>query len=144
MDPGSHYYSFIVIEALYLFGSKHPESFWPYLLAVSSNRTTSWTVLVIGTDALQQVYDNQKDFFNVPAQALSMGQARDRLTEIALSVLEEKGALPAGPKSKVFGELRDAMEVRQTADGGINGGNASLDDIKFLSTSGSEVDGKYP
>jgi hypothetical protein len=136
MDPGSHYYSFIVIEALYLFGSKHPESFWPYLLAVSVSRT-SWAGFVTVTDALQQVYDNQKEFFNVPAQALSMGQARDRLTEIALSVLEEKGALPAGPKSKVFGELRDAMEVRQTADGGINGGNASLDDIKFLSTSGS-------
>jgi hypothetical protein len=52
---------------------------------------------------------------------------------LALTVLEKEGKLPKGPKSQVFGELRDKLEVKRGSDGTSNGGNAATLGMKHLS-----------
>jgi hypothetical protein len=69
----------------------------------------------------------------VPSQTFTISEARNKLTELALDVLESTGALDAGPRSQAFGELRAAMEVRVGKDGGINGGNEGSDWVKYMS-----------
>ena len=81
-----------------------------------------------------QVFDTQTEYFNVPVSTMTPSACRDKLTEVALSVLEKHGKLGSGPRSKAFGEFRDRLEVKQKGDY-INGGNESLDDMKYLSES---------
>lgn len=74
-----------------------------------------------------QVFDNQKDYFNVPVQTLTPNEIRDKLVNLATDLLETKGKI-SGPKSKLFGELRDALEAKEKVEGGekkIHGGNAA-------------------
>ena len=59
---------------------------------------------------------------------------RDKLVTIATDYLEAKGKID-GPKSKVFGELRDALENKKGADGSTNGGNAAEWALKYTSKS---------
>ncbi|RSH90166.1 hypothetical protein EHS25_001500 [Saitozyma podzolica] len=106
-----HYLSMIHAEAVYIFSSRYPDLSWEYITSL---------------------FDTQRDFFNVPAQTLTISEARNKLTELALDVLESNGALDAGPRSQAFGELRAAMEVRVGKDGGINGGNEGSDWVKYM------------
>ena len=78
---------------------------------------------------------NQKDFYNVPVSGMTPSSCRDKLTDLALSVLEKHGKLGKGPRSKPFGDFRDRLEVRVSPDGGTNGGNAATNDMKYLSES---------
>ena len=70
---------------------------------------------------------------NVPSQTMTPSQARDKLTELALSVLEANGQLPEGPRSKVYGEFRDSLEVKKGKDGSVNGGNEATAGLKYNS-----------
>lgn len=99
----------------------HPGQFWSYLSAV---------------------YDNQKDFFNVPSQDVTPVQLRDKLAEIAVQVLEKEGKAGQGPKSQVYGEFRSRLAVKPKPDGSMNGGNETLNDMKQLSQSSSAA--SYP
>lgn len=103
----SHYYSAPIIEALYVFGQTNPRLFWQYLLAVHSTETT---------------------FYNRPAASLTLSSLRDKLVEIAVEqVLDKDEAGGKGPKSKIFGELRDALEVKASD----NGGNEGTEGLKY-------------
>lgn len=103
----SHYYSAPIIEALHVFGQTNPRLFWQYLLAVHSTETT---------------------FYNRPAASLTLSSLRDKLVEIAVEqVLDKDEAGGKGPKSKIFGELRDALEVKA----GDNGGNEGTEGLKY-------------
>lgn len=89
-------------------------------------------------EAVSQVFEHQREYFNIPAQSLNPGQIRDKLVNLATDLLESKG-LVNGPKSKVFGELRDALEVKEKHEGGevkTNGGNAGEAGLKH--TGGSD------
>lgn len=105
-----HYFAMFHTEAVLVFGYAHPDLFWSYLTAV---------------------FDTQTEYFNVPVSTMTPSACRDKLTEVALSVLEKHGKLGSGPRSKAFGEFRDRLEVKQKGDY-INGGNESLDDMKYL------------
>lgn len=102
----SHYYSAPIIEALYVFGQTNPRLFWQYLLAVHSTGTT---------------------FYNRPAASFTLSSLRDKLVEIAVQVLDKNEAGGKGPKSKIFGELRDALEVKASD----NGGNEGTEGLKY-------------
>lgn len=103
----SHYYSAPIIEALYVFGQTNPRLFWQYLLAVHSTGTT---------------------FYNRPAASLTLSSLRDKLVEIAVEqVLDKDEASGKGPKSKIFGELRDGLEVKASD----NGGNEGTEGLKY-------------
>lgn len=108
----------ICVEALLLFGYIHPEQFWAYLSAV---------------------YENQKDFFNVPTQEVTPVQLRDKLADIAVSVLEKEGKAGKGPASQVYGEFRSRLAVKPKPDGSMNGGNETLNDMKQLSQSSASL-----
>ncbi|WVQ91738.1 hypothetical protein IAS59_005541 [Cryptococcus gattii] len=102
-----HYYSAPIIEALYVFGQTNPRLFWQYLLAVHSTGTT---------------------FYNRPAASLTLSSLRDKLVEIAVEqVLDKDEASGKGPKSKIFGELRDGLEVKASD----NGGNEGTEGLKY-------------
>ncbi|ORY24885.1 hypothetical protein BCR39DRAFT_545711 [Naematelia encephala] len=106
-----HYMSAIVVEAMIVFGQLYPNLFWPYTTAI---------------------FDNQRTFFNVPANTLTPNTVRDQLSEIAVDVLEKNGKLGQGPKSQVFGQFRDKIDVKASSDGHINGGNDGTVDMKYL------------
>ncbi|WVQ83805.1 hypothetical protein IAT38_005949 [Cryptococcus sp. DSM 104549] len=99
-----HYYGAFAIEALLVFGARYPSHFWAYLV---------------------EVFEHQSEYFNQPASEMTPSQARDKLVHLAVDVLESKGAVE-GPKSKVFGELRDALDNK----GSPNGGNEATDGVK--------------
>jgi hypothetical protein len=83
------------------------------------------------------VFEHQREYFNVPAQSLNPGQIRDKLVNLGTDLLEAKGKVN-GPKSKVFGDLRDALEVKEKHEGGevkINGGNAAEAGLKHTGES---------
>jgi len=77
-----------------------------------------------------KVFETQQEYFNQPSTQMTISQARDKLVDLALSVLEKNGGLPSGPKSKVFGELRDKLENK----GSPNGGNEGTAALKHNST----------
>jgi hypothetical protein len=110
-------------EALLVFGTHHPDLFWQYLLAVS----------LPARRGSCQVYDTQREFFNVPSQEMTISQARDSLTDLALGVLDKSGKLGSGPRSQAYGEFRDRLEVKVGQDGAINGGNEALNLMKHAS-----------
>lgn len=56
-------------------------------------------------------------------------QVRDKLTDIALKVLEDNKRLSSGPKSKAFGEFRS----RLSPDPKGNGGNEGTEGFKHNS-----------
>ena len=56
-------------------------------------------------------------------------QVRDKLTDIALKVLEDNKRLGSGPKSKAFGEFRS----RLSPDPKGNGGNEGTEGFKHNS-----------
>lgn len=89
-----------------MFGQTNPRLFWQYLLAVHSTGTT---------------------FYNRPAASLTLSSLRDKLVEIAVQVLDKNEAGGKGPKSKIFGELRDALEVKASD----NGGNEGTEGLKY-------------
>ena len=60
---------------------------------------------------------------------MTPSSCRDKLTELALSVLEKHGKLDKGPRSKAFGEFRDRLEVR----GPPSDFMAAMNDMKYLS-----------
>lgn len=73
-------------------------------------------------------------------QSLNANQIRDRLVTIAADLLESHGQIN-GPKSKVFGELRDALQNKEGKDGSINGGNTAEAALKHNSVSRLEWTG---
>jgi len=84
------------------------------------------------------VFDHQKEYFNVPVQTLTPSQIRDSLVNLATDLLEAKGKV-SGPKSKVFGELRDALEAKERTENGekkIHGGNAAEVAMKYTRKAG--------
>ncbi|TYJ54422.1 hypothetical protein B9479_004932 [Cryptococcus floricola] len=97
-----HYYSALVIEAIIVVANKYPHLFWPYLLAV---------------------FDQQKEFFNRPASGTTPAHARDQLVGFAVEEVIPANDPDAakGPKSKLFGELRDALEIKESENGGTEG-----------------------
>ncbi|WRT65112.1 uncharacterized protein IL334_002054 [Kwoniella shivajii] len=101
-----HYYSTFHTEALIVFGKLYPDLFWDYLLAI---------------------YDTQEQYFNQPSASMTPSETRDKLVLLATDLVEKKGKI-AGPKSKLFGEIRDRLEVKSTP----NGGNEATDDLKYL------------
>jgi len=60
---------------------------------------------------------------------LTGNQVRDKLTDIALKVLEDNKRLSSGPKSKAFGEFRS----RLSPDPKGNGGNEGTEGFKHNS-----------
>lgn len=68
-------------------------------------------------------------FKNGPGSDLSGNQVRDKLTDIALKVLEENNKLGSGPKSQAFGEFRS----RLTPNANGNGGGEGFADFKHCS-----------
>ena len=66
---------------------------------------------------------------------MTPSETRDKLTDLALSVLDSSGKLPSGPRSRTYGELRDALEVKRGANGSMNGGNAATAGMKHCSGS---------
>jgi hypothetical protein len=60
---------------------------------------------------------------------LTGNQVRDKLTDIALKVLEDNKRLGSGPKSKAFGEFRS----RLSPDPKGNGGNEGTEGFKHNS-----------
>lgn len=70
-------------------------------------------------------------FKNGPSSDLTANQVRDKLTEIAMKVLEENKKLGSGPKSQAYGEFRS----RLTPDPKGNGGSEGFADFKHCSTS---------
>lgn len=70
-------------------------------------------------------------FKNGPGSDLSGNQVRDKLTEIAIKVLEDNNKLGSGPKSQAFGEFRS----RLTPDPKGNGGSEGFADFKHCSMS---------
>ena len=48
-------------------------------------------------------------------------QVRDKLTDIALKVLEDNKRLGSGPKSKAFGEFRSRLSPDPKGNGGTEG-----------------------
>ena len=77
----------------------------------------------------------QKEYFNFPSQTLTLNQAKDSLITLAMDVLEKSNKLGSGPKSKVFGELRDKIDNKKGSDGSTNGGNDATWDVKYTSQS---------
>lgn len=67
-------------------------------------------------------------------QSLSANDIRDRLVTIATDVLESHNQIN-GPKSKIYGELRDSLQNKEGKDGSINGGNVAETALKH----GSEL-----
>jgi hypothetical protein len=76
-----------------------------------------------------QVFDEIDTFKNGPGGDLTGNQARDKLTDIALKVLEDNKRLSSGPKSKAFGEFRS----RLSPDPKGNGGNEGTEGFKHNS-----------
>lgn len=77
------------------------------------------------------MFDNIDTFKNGPGADLSGNQVRDKLTEIALKVLEDNKQLGSGPKSQAFGEFRSRLAPEPTG----NGGNEGTAGFKHCSTS---------
>jgi hypothetical protein len=75
------------------------------------------------------VFDNIDTFKNGPGGDLTGNQVRDKLTDIALQVLEDNKRLASGPKSKAFGEFRS----RLAPDPKGNGGNEGTEGFKHNS-----------
>ncbi|OCF38885.1 hypothetical protein I317_07334 [Kwoniella heveanensis CBS 569] len=100
-----HYYAVFHTEALIVFGQLYPDLFWDYLTVI---------------------FDTQAEYFNQPSASLTPSEARDKLVHLAVDLLEKKGK-SNGPKSKVFGELRDKLEVKSSP----NGGNEATDGFKY-------------
>ena len=109
----SHSFSAFHIEAALIVGAKYPELFWPYLIAQ---------------------FDTQEQFWNQPVMDMTPSQCRDRLTDLAMGLLEKEGILGSGPKSQVYGQLREAMQNKGTP----NGGNDATDALKYNGTSASK------
>jgi hypothetical protein len=63
---------------------------------------------------------------------LTGNQVRDKLTDIALKVLEDNKRLGSGPRSKAFGEFRS----RLSPDPKGNGGNEGTEGFKHNSELG--------
>lgn len=82
---------------------------------------------------MTKVYDEIEMFKNGPGSDLSGNQVRDKLTEIAMKVLEENNKLGSGPKSQAFGEFRS----RLTPDPKGNGGSEMFNEFKHCSMSPS-------
>lgn len=82
------------------------------------------------------MFDAQKEFYNVPVQSFTADEIRDKLVNIATDVLESHNQIN-GPKSKIYGELRDDLQNKQGKDGSINGGNAAEAALKYNSESSS-------
>lgn len=79
----------------------------------------------------EQVYEEIDQFKNGPGSDLSGNQVRDKLTEIAIKVLEDNNKLGSGPKSQAFGEFRS----RLTPDPKGNGGSEGFAEFKHCSMS---------
>lgn len=75
------------------------------------------------------MFDEIDTFKNGPGGDLTGNQVRDKLTDIALKVLEENKRLGSGPKSKAFGEFRS----RLSPDPNGNGGNEGTEGFKHNS-----------
>ncbi|WVW78826.1 hypothetical protein I302_100788 [Kwoniella bestiolae CBS 10118] len=101
-----HYFAVFHTEALIVFGKLYPDLFWDYLSAI---------------------FETQSEYFNQPSSSLTPSETRDKLIHLATDLIEKKHG-NAGPKSKVFGELRDKLEVKSSP----NGGNEATDDFKYL------------
>nr|XP_018265835.1 uncharacterized protein I303_02209 [Kwoniella dejecticola CBS 10117]OBR87993.1 hypothetical protein I303_02209 [Kwoniella dejecticola CBS 10117] len=101
-----HYFAPFHTEALIVFGKTYPDLFWEYLTAI---------------------FDTQTEYFNQPSTQLTPSQTRDKLVNLATDLLEKNNKF-TGPKSKVFGELRDKLENK----GSPNGGTEATDDLKYL------------
>ncbi|WVQ68891.1 uncharacterized protein L199_007100 [Kwoniella botswanensis] len=101
-----HYYGPFHVEALIVFGRLYPDLFWDYLTAI---------------------FETQTEYFNQPSTTFTPSEARDKLTHLATDLLEKKHKVD-GPKSKLFGEIREKLENK----GSPNGGTEATDDIKYL------------
>ncbi|WWC67590.1 uncharacterized protein I206_101500 [Kwoniella pini CBS 10737] len=101
-----HYFAVFHTEALIIFGKLYHDLFWEYLTAI---------------------FDSQNEYFNQSSSQLTPSQTRDKLVELATDLLEQNKKIN-GPKSKVFGEIRDKLEVKSSP----NGGNEATDDFKYL------------
>lgn len=86
------YASIVVVDAILAFGSLYRDQFWAYFLAV---------------------YDAQKEFLNLSASDKTPNQIKDRLTEIAIDVLEKEVNGTLGPKSQIYGTFRDKITVKK-------------------------------
>ncbi|WWC87162.1 uncharacterized protein L201_002048 [Kwoniella dendrophila CBS 6074] len=101
-----HYFAVFHTEALIVFGKLYPTLFWDYLGAI---------------------FKTQSEYFNQAASKLTPSETRDKLIHLAVDLLEKNNKID-GPKSKVYGELRDKLDVKSSP----NGGNEATDDFKYL------------
>jgi hypothetical protein len=76
-----------------------------------------------------QLFDTQTEFFNQKAADLTPNQVRDSLVKYALEVIEAGGKGAKGPQSKVYGSLREALDVKESP----NGGNEATAGMKHTS-----------
>ena len=89
--------------------------------------------------------DAQDGFKNRQVADMTPNQARDRLTDLALEVLEAANQVQ-GPKSKIYGELRAQLDVQGASKEGDNKGSTAFELMKHSSGSASrrcrEADGQ--
>ncbi|KAF5320723.1 hypothetical protein D9619_000705 [Psilocybe cf. subviscida] len=74
-----------------------PENFWPFSL---------------------KLFEKQGEYFDIPAQDLSIRQIREKLVTLASEVI---------PDAQAAEKVRDLLELK----GSPNGGNAVTDDLKY-------------
>jgi hypothetical protein len=69
-----------------------------------------------------QLFDEQDNFFDVPSSTLTPLQIREKLADIANSVIQDKGQVA---------EFKELLKLKSSPNGGI----AVTDDLKYTSES---------
>jgi hypothetical protein len=99
---GWHVTSTLTNEAVIAFGAAHPTLFWEYYAALM---------------------ERQEEYFDIPAEGLSIREIRDKLAQLAGEVLDkaqQDGKVKLGPLSKSVGEFRDRLALKSTPNGGYS------------------------
>lgn len=69
---------------------------------------------------IDQLFDEQEDFFDIPSSILTPLQIREKLAEIAGSVIQDQGKVE---------EFKELLKLKSSPNGGV----AVTDDLKYTS-----------
>jgi len=108
-------------------------------IPTSSGLTSTLYVPATTFPLIGKVFDEIDTFKNGPGGDLTGNQVRDKLTDIALKVLEDNKRLGSGPKSQAFGEFRSRLSPDPKGNGGNEGTEGFKHNSKLADVEASSI-----